>query len=348
MAIKKKYLIEKQNVLNELRANNMTLQELRFFSIYLAKINARDTSTRVVRFPLADFQKIMELGRINIDYMMSVTNSLLCKVVNIPSETGGYKGFQIFKKCRVDIDENGEWYVEIDAHDDALPLMFEFKEKYFTYELWNALRLKSSNQLRMYEILKQYEKNGERIIDIDELKELLGLDKSDYQRYDNFRLKVLDVCQEALKTYTDIEFVYKPIRIKGKGGKINSIKFTISHNENYVDQLSLDDFIDIQEVADDKMRNNIVFKFENERLAFLAEAFNNEFDEAEMRVLYNYVIEIKPRNIYKNNNEYELDLYDYLKRQYDELNWRAEKTDIKNRFNYVKKMIETDMLENGT
>ena len=83
---------------------------------------------------------------------------------------GGYNGFQLFKDCTVDIDDKAEWYIEIDAHDKALPLMFEFKDKYFSYQLWNALRLKSPNQLRMYEILKQYEKIGIRILSIDELK----------------------------------------------------------------------------------------------------------------------------------------------------------------------------------
>ena len=32
--------------------------------------------------------------------------------------------------------------MEINASDDALPLMFDFKNRYFKYELWNALRLK--------------------------------------------------------------------------------------------------------------------------------------------------------------------------------------------------------------
>ena len=109
--------------------------------------------------------------------MKTVTNSLLSKVVNVPTERGGYTGFQLFKRCRVDIDDNAEWYIEIDAHDEALPLMFEFKDKYFSYQLWNALRLKSPNQLRMYEILKQYEKIGMRILSIEELRNLLGIDK---------------------------------------------------------------------------------------------------------------------------------------------------------------------------
>lgn len=41
-------IVSKRNVLNELRSNNMTVQELRFFSIYLSKINPWDISTRAV------------------------------------------------------------------------------------------------------------------------------------------------------------------------------------------------------------------------------------------------------------------------------------------------------------
>ena len=90
MAIKKHNLIEKRNVLNEVRQNNMTLQEIRFFSIYLSKINARDSSTRVVKFPLEDFQKIMEFGRLNIRQLENTTDSLLQKIVKVRSEDGGY------------------------------------------------------------------------------------------------------------------------------------------------------------------------------------------------------------------------------------------------------------------
>ena len=48
--------------------------------------------------------------------------------------------------------------------------MFDFKDRYFKYELWNALRLKSANQIRMYEILKQYETIGKREIKVDKEK----------------------------------------------------------------------------------------------------------------------------------------------------------------------------------
>ena len=167
-------IVEKRNVLNEIRNNNMSLQELRFFSIYLSKINPWDTSTRIVRFPLDDFRRIMELGfDMNITHFKLTVRHILQQIVEVPNEKGtGYTAFQLFKRAKVEKNEQDEWYVEFDAHDDALPLMFDFRNRYFKYELWNALRLKSPNQIRMYEILKQYENLGKREMEINELREL--------------------------------------------------------------------------------------------------------------------------------------------------------------------------------
>jgi len=331
--IKKNHIVQKRNVLNELRANNMTLQELRFFSIYLSKINAKDINTRVVRFSIADFQSIMELGRLKNDYLKQITNRLLSKVVNIPNDRGGYSGFQLFKECRVDQDENLEWYIEIDAHDKALPLMFEFRDRYFSYQLWNALRLRSSNQLRMYEILKQYEKIGSRIISVVELKDLLGIEQSEYGRFQNFKKWVLDVCQQALEDNTDIKFTYAPHGKKGPGGKILFLKFIIEKNENYIDQLTLFEFI--EEQNQEQEENESPYE---ERLRFLATACLNEFTETEIGVLLDEMKKILPFMASMDD----LQCHDYLSDKYHELAMRAEKTKIHNRFGYLRRLIFTD------
>ena len=243
--IKGTELVEKRNILNEIRKTNMTLQQLRFFSIYLSKINARDLSTRVVRFPLSDFQKIMGLGKMNIQSFRNTVDSLLRNVVHIPTPTGGLVSFTLFQRCLLDKDEYGNWYVEINANDDALPLMFDFKSHYFTYQLWNALQLKSATQIRIYELLKQYEHIGQREISVSELRELLGIAPNEYPRWDNFKMRILDSCQKALAENTDITFTYEKGK-SGTGGKWISIIFHIKKNENYVDRLSLKDFIDLQ------------------------------------------------------------------------------------------------------
>lgn len=245
MAIKNNYIIEKSNILNEIRDVNMSLQELRFFSIYLAKINARDVSTRRVSFALSDFQKIMNIGRMNINHFKKTVNGLLCKVVHIPNNKNGLSSFQLFKEVELYKNDNETWTVEIDAHDKALPLLFDLKSNYFRYELWNALRLKSINQLQMYEMLKQHERIGMVEIGVNELRERLYIGKKQYLALTDFRRRVLDSCQQALEENTDICYTYECGK-RGNHGKWLTIIFRISKNTKYKNPLQLEDFIKIQ------------------------------------------------------------------------------------------------------
>lgn len=343
--IKGNYIVKKRNVLNELRANNLTLQQLRFFSIYLSKINPENIESRKVKFSIMDFQTIMDMKKIKIEYMKDVTNGLLSKIVNVPNERGGYSGFQLFKKCVVDVDENG-WFIEIDAHDDALPLMFEFKNKYFTYRLWNALQLKSSNQIRMYEILKQYEKIGYRIVSLEELRELLGIEKNEYKVYKDFRRRVLDSCQQALEENTDIKFTYEPYGSKGPGGKVISLKFTIESNGKHKDPLLLEDFIGKYnlETIEEKSTD------ENDAISFLQEACcksdteESEFSRAEMEEILSALVKV-PKSLLPENpmtDKIDIRRFDYLKEKYIRMNRISEKEEIKSKVSYIIAMIKKD------
>lgn len=363
-------IVEKRNILNEIRQNNMTLQQLRFFSIYLAKINARDLSTKTVRFSLSDFQKIMGIGRMNIQHFKKVVDSLLSNIIHIPNKSGGLSSFTLFNDCLLDKNEKGEWYVEISANDKALPLMFDFKSHYFTYQLWNALQLKSATQIRMYEILKQYESIGKREIEISELRELLGITSKEYSRFSNFRVRVLDSCQQALSKNTDISFVYEKGK-SGNRGKWLTIIFYIKKNEHYVDHLSLKDFIDLQPepqiienviIENDKFleenhskteqkQENIFFdedelvsnkEWENPNMTLYLSALNNEFSKLETSILVG-IIDTKqlPDDVYGVSSA----IYKYLGQKYLELKYQEQFRQIKNRFKYLKRMIEADFEE---
>lgn len=369
--IKGTELVEKRNILNEIRQNNMTLQQLRFFSIYLSKINARDLSTRVVRFPLSDFQKIMGIGRMNIQHFKNAVDSLLRNVIHIPNSSGGMDAFTLFKKCSLFKDEYDNWYVEINANDEALPLMFDFKSHYFTYQLWNALQLKSANQIRMYELLKQYEHIGIREIEISELKKLLGIDSNEYQRLERFRTKVLDSCQKALAENTDICFTYERGKV-GERGKWSTIVFHIKKNENYVDRLSLKDFIDLQpeqqiiegiatEISEPKpelqpqkqqskpqQKQNFVDEeddeeeelgWKNPHMGLYRASCDNEFSADETALL---IMSIDANQLPENQFGVPVAKAQYLQRKYLEMKYEAKQRPIKNRFKYLLKMIVKD------
>ncbi len=331
MPIKENYIVKKRNILNELRSNAMSLQELRFFSIYLAKINSNDPTTRVVTFPLEDFRKIMELGRMNLSHTMTATTKLLQKVVNVINPDGGYSAFQLFKRCKIYKNELDQWYVEIDAHDDALPLMFSFKKEYFSYKLWNALSLKSKNQLRMYEILKQYQNAGERKLSLTSLRELLGLASDEYPRWDNFKARVLDSCQQALQENTDICFTYEPIKV---GRKFTGVHFYIQENPKYVDKISLSEFIDLQpSISGDEW----------DRLEFLAEACNCEFDRDQMNEIYQILVTIPDDKLPLVDGDIEFQRYHYLAQKYATLCSRDRPNrPINHRYNYFLQLLRAD------
>jgi len=270
----------------------------------------------------------------NIKHMQGVTDSLLGKIIKIPNERGGYTSFQLFKKCTVDKDELNQWYIEIDAHDDALPLMFDFKREYFSYELWNALKLKSSNQLRMYELLKQYEAIGERKITLKDLREFLCIGSDEYPRWDNFKRRVLDSCKESLKEHTDLCFDYEPIRA---GRKITGIKFIIKKNTEYVDQLSLDDFLEQQTIEADYEITEI--KDAEIKGSIYSEALPDELTETQVEYLR--ALAVNHVNPFDNGPlPYECRVADYLSEKVSLM--EAQPEQIENKFAWLKKAVAED------
>jgi hypothetical protein len=223
--------------------------------------------------------------------------------------------------------------------------MFDFKEKYFKYELWNALRLKSSNQIRMYEILKQYEFIGHHEWSVQELRELLYIGENEYSGrtgWSDFRKNILDACQAALKESTDICYTYERGKT-GKGGKWLTIIFHIEKNNDYIDQLTLADFIDMQpssqRIEDEMIEGQATFfeeeiEYGSELANFLGRnALDNEFTPEQVRVIQDFVIQAVPASDYLERNN-------YLIRMVHKMNAQPN---IKNRYAYLCKMLEQDL-----
>ena len=131
-------------------------------------------------------------------------------------------------------------YIDVSFHPKMKPYLLKLQERYTTYDVRNILKLPSSYSIRIYELLKQYQKIGHRTFLITELKDIIGVReeilvrgkktviKDTYERFGNFRQRVLDKAQKDLEAHTDIRFDYEPIK---KGRSYYKIKFTIHKNE---------------------------------------------------------------------------------------------------------------------
>jgi len=359
-ALVKDNWVNKSNALNEVRNNRMTVSQIRLFTIYLSKINPKKIESREVTFKLEEYTKIMQFKQTNTTRLIKTAEDLLGLTVKYWDRTGQYssdgcKGFvmcQIFKRFKLKKNDENEWIVIIDCHDDVLHLMFDLQKYYFKYELWNALQLTSPNQQRMYELLKQYEKAGERIMSVKDLREWLGLKPEEYAVWQNFKKRVLDVSQEALRNYTDIKFNWEVIGKRGKGGKINHLRFKIEKNNNYARQATLDDYLIDQEhtgfedepeeferpdvITDDYEDENSYY---TERINFFGEACHHEFTSNEIKTLNAKMREHLSHDDFRN----QIYCYHYLNDRYNEMLRRNEKNIIKSRFGYVKSLIGADI-----
>jgi hypothetical protein len=255
--------------------------------------------------------------------------------------------------------------------------MFEFKDRYFTYQLWNVLHLKSYNHLRMYEILKQYEKTGIRTLSLDKLKELIGLEATEYPMWQDFKRWVLNSCQKALADKTDIKFTYHPTR-NGRGGKVTGVEFTIEKNTSFDGQITFDEFLGYtsehsdtfqltfdeleskqfeitaptNEYRGDKLKSTGKCKKpspreltpeEREKLHEYTEVCRNQFTDNQTQDLYELLTNriTEQRRI---ENGYRKA---YLQEAYIVLLEREQQEVVKNRFAYLKAILQ-NMLEQKT
>lgn len=79
----------------------------------------------------------------------------------------------------------------------------------------------------MYELLKSYEGIGKRIFDIEELKQILGVDDK-YTKYANFKKRILLKAQEDLSLHTDICFTFEELSEGSR--RVEKIAFYIKKN----------------------------------------------------------------------------------------------------------------------
>lgn len=323
------YKIERSNQLNTFTPKGWNLTEIRFLAIYQAKINARNPETRTVKFSLEEFCEIMEIKRLNITPLRNIINSLICKPVTLPNDRGGFDVMPLFSKCSV-YNSNNEWFVDIRCSQEVLPYMFEMKRNYFTYELWNALSLTSVNQIRMYEILKQYEKIGERIITIEELKRMLDINKNQYSRYQDFRIKVLEPCQKALEKRTDIRYTFEPIK---QGRKIHALKFTITKNKDFKGDLKLKEFIKPEDLEDIMDTQEIISSIDGSTGSVIESLYyrcNEDYTINQLEMIYNYV-ENSGAKLNVNTENYIYSVYCKIK---------IEGNKVNNLFKYTFAIIE--------
>lgn len=139
------------------------------------------------------------------------------------------------------------------------PYLLNIKSEFTRYPIRYVMGMRSVYSIRLYELLKQYEKTNkkERKFSVHDLREKLGVEPHKYKRYFDFKRKVLDVAEREIPEQSDIGFVFEEIK---QGRAVKFIKFIITPRKKvFVDdgqgvELDTADIISIEDIPEEILK----------------------------------------------------------------------------------------------
>lgn len=206
-------LIRKANELVEARYK-FDIWETRVFAYMLTLIKHNDTDFNEYTINTGDIVREFNLHDSGLVYdsIKKAADKLLDKKVEILRTTAEGKR-EYFKTHLVASTANPEEgakenYIKLSFHPALKQFLLELKARYLVYDIRNILSLTSIYSVRLFELLKQYQKIGKRKFMLDELKELLSIESHEYQLYGHFK-GLIKRAEKDLAKYTDIYFQFE-------------------------------------------------------------------------------------------------------------------------------------------
>lgn len=129
--------------------------------------------------------------------------------------------------------ENG--YVHLTFNIMIKDLLFGVEERgqYTRYNYGYIGDMRSAYTIRLYELLKQYVPIGRRRLRVDTLRNMLGVGEK-YQRFSNFKMRVLNQAKEELDNKKELTFDFEEIR---QGRRVVEIEFIIHSPKRNIENL---------------------------------------------------------------------------------------------------------------
>lgn len=229
-------LIKKSNDLIEARYK-FDVWEMRIFLTLISQIRREDNEFNVYRLWYRDIAKLFRLHkRANYDFLRQAVLSLMDKKFVVSTVQDGFRRKEVYHIIRkVNYLEEGQEgkkgyenqeYVDLKIEEEMKPLLLQLQRSFTAYDLDNVVNL-GVYAVRIYELLKQYESIGHRLLGFDELKTMFELE-NEYPEFANFYRRVIEPSVREINETTDL-FISDVERMK-EGKKIVAIRFRFHRN----------------------------------------------------------------------------------------------------------------------
>lgn len=337
-------VVQKSNPLQSLSKTGMTLPEFKILDVYLSRIDSHDPEKRFVRFEKGELEELLGVKRLLKDDLSKRLDNLF-SVVNIRDDTrrNGFRKIALFERAEAYQDDDGLWIVDLACTPSAMEYIFNLDDiGYLRYKLKNVIELTSRYSYIMFLYLENNRFRKEWTVDIAELKQMLNCTADTYNEYKRFNDLILKRCHAELHEKTTTRYTYEPTARKNR--KYTQIKFRIETIADVLTDTATEAgsetaAADITEMKAEAARTAPKNRYADDDTAFFADAFENEFADAEVKHLV-----ILARKYLaggqKSKNASDLAIYDYFCEKYAKLNTY---TRVKQRYRYLEKMIENDI-----
>lgn len=211
----------KRNDMIQKGRHELTLQEQRCVLYAISKIKPDDTVFQEYTFELGDFYKLCGLQGDSYTELKAILIGLKQKTWWVETAPDVESTVSWFNKVRTN-KKSGTVTVRFD--DDMMPYLLELTKnnQYYThYQLKYILPMKSQYAIRLYELLKSYQRNNfEWFFDIDTLKKQLNCEN--YTRFPDLRRWVIEPAVAEINEFTDIKIAWDTVK---EGRKVARVVF---------------------------------------------------------------------------------------------------------------------------
>lgn len=116
--------------------------------------------------------------------------------------------------------------IELIFAPDVVPLITELEKHFTQYAIEQIAGLNSAYAVRLYELLIAWRGAGKTgVIELQELRNRLGVADGEYTRTDNFKRRVLDLAITQINEHTDVKATYQQHK---NGRTITGFSFSFS------------------------------------------------------------------------------------------------------------------------
>lgn len=226
LAISQQYVVKSNDLIQRSRFK-LNLQQQKMVLYIVSQIKKDDSDFQKYTFDIIDFCRICGLDSIGGTNYQILKESL-----------EELKGKTLWIQRNEDSELLVSWLGFAEMHpksgtvdlslDPALkPYLLNLQSRFTQFQIEKVLSLKSKYSPRLYEILKSYLHENEKVLDFKKLLYLLDFpEDSTYKEYKYLNRDILKPSIAEINRKTDIFVEYSPVRRKHK---VTGIRFTIEN-----------------------------------------------------------------------------------------------------------------------